>query len=607
MSYKSHTKSKGRAFDHLYDTVHKSTVNGTRKMNYKALSKTAPTRVVPCYASMFSDLITRRRNFYFGQRNSLPISSSDRKCSPKFECDRAINTNSFVLRAIEIQRGHQPEVAYQQPQKTTQSVECQTMYRESSAQTNPWMPQATLRDSGDCIPEMALLTLTSKPEIKDIESIERARIRREWEIQLPRIIKMKFHERFGQLEAFEWQSLIAREQELNENQMNRMCQVEEMIEQRQVKNESFMSLKLQGVQERNVQEVKQKKLHVTRSFTRGLRRLTKVKSSTSDISSTSSAIKSSKSSYAIFSSPNSITLGTENPKRLRHQLWKPKGDCKEISTGFRNDKNLRNLYESIKKFNDDQNKRSVQCRTRREVIKDERENSDEHDEMPQKQMKLEESVELTAIEEMLFDDLVTHECESNDLILDVGQDEKVPVEMTQQDMCDKQVVEQFVDDILQQVQEEVREILNKEILRQAAEERSKRRMRLQEKLQNEENQRLRCLETQRQIDEASQRIAECVVANAVPSLVETIAERDAKDYIQRIAGEINEVALNSSECDEEIISEILKEFLVPEVTKQTEAKLELDSEVVALVAAHDAFNCHLDELMFEDVASACED
>jgi hypothetical protein len=46
MSYKSHVKSSGRAFDHLYDPNHKSDGSRTYKLNFKALAKTAPMHIV---------------------------------------------------------------------------------------------------------------------------------------------------------------------------------------------------------------------------------------------------------------------------------------------------------------------------------------------------------------------------------------------------------------------------------------------------------------------------------------------------------------------------------------------------------------------------------
>src|SRR5690349_2935840 len=96
MSYKSHKKSPNRAFDHLYDLTNKSTASGVRMRNFKALGKSAPLHIIPCYSSMFSDLLTKRRNFYFQQRNPLPIIPCEMQRAPTIVCNRSINTNMFL-------------------------------------------------------------------------------------------------------------------------------------------------------------------------------------------------------------------------------------------------------------------------------------------------------------------------------------------------------------------------------------------------------------------------------------------------------------------------------------------------------------------------------
>lgn len=375
MSYKSHKKAPGRAFDHLYDLTHKSTSRGMKMMNFKALRKTAPLHIIPCYSSMFTDQITKRRNFYFHQRNTLPIKSCvPQKAPTTFRCNRTIDTNMFVCNPSSSKTvSFHEEVCSRQPKKL-RSVKCQTVYRESSAQTDPWLPPATLRDREKCFPEVLTVNCDHEPGVRDVEAIERSRLRQEWENISPKASKEKLPVRLAQLEAFEWENFITRERDLNENQMERMEQVAQMIDDREENVSVFNDAMLENVYRRSKSELERQRSKLHLSHQRKMRKLSravlepevaefvKIKPERSLMN----LLDSSKSLEELYKSPTAVDSTLSLSKRLnsRKKLWEPKESLKESAHGVRSEQNLRKLCDSLKLV---EKREGLRCQTRRSV------------------------------------------------------------------------------------------------------------------------------------------------------------------------------------------------------------------------------------------------
>ena len=371
MSYKSHSKSANRAFDHIYDPVHKSSSQAI-KLNYKALAKTAPLHVIPCHSTMFTDLVTRPRNFYFSQQNQLPFNPSDIRGCQRMLCDRAINTNLFFLTPIELcHNSIEPEI-YQSTPKT-RSIECQTKYRESTAQTEPWLPDVKLRDGEKELPEVLLVNCLNEPVLRDVEAIERQRIRRDWEKALPDVATKDFPLRTAQLEVFELENFFAREKEMNEMQKDRMEQVSQMIDDRQQTHRFFAEAILENVQMRNEIEMEQKKKKLNISVQRKLRQVEQKlhhqrACDCVDYSPTfKKEVLNPKVDLHVFFKASTVTAVSEKLSKLSNKrkiLWKPKDRVKEAAHGFLKESNLKLLCESLKK--DDKKTDSFKCRSRLE-------------------------------------------------------------------------------------------------------------------------------------------------------------------------------------------------------------------------------------------------
>lgn len=353
-------------------------------MNYKALAKTARLFVIPCQATMFTDLVTKPRNFYFPLRNLLPLNPFDKKSCGKVLCDRAINTNQFFWNPVvaRCEEGFQHEDYHSQPEecKLTRSIQCQTQFRESSAQTVPWLPNAKLRAGEKDLPEVLLVNCECDPGVREIEAIEKARVRRKWEKALPYVTKKSFPMRIAHLEAFEWESLMTRERELNEMQNDRLEQVYQMIDECHQKNQSFTETMMKNVEKRNFIELEQKKNRLNISVQRKIRKLKKESNRKHSGEHTNLCTKADKpltvacnsqaNLQVLFKTPAPSATSVKLSELLgqRKNLWKSKEPVKETAHGFLKEGNLKSLNESIKKLNVENKPERLRCRKHREVV-----------------------------------------------------------------------------------------------------------------------------------------------------------------------------------------------------------------------------------------------
>jgi Cilia- and flagella-associated protein 91 len=597
---------------------------------------------------MFTDLVTKRRNFYFPQRNPLPITSDDIQ-SPKMMCDRAMNTNHFVFTPILAQREeiYKLDVPYQPMMKSTRSVKCQTKYRESSAQTEAWLPNAKLRDGEMCVPETAFVNCETEPGLREVEAIERARIRREWENQLPTMTQDQFPLRIAQLEAFEWENLIAREREMNENQMNRMEQVEQMLDERQEMNRSYSDMMIENVHKRSIVETEQKKSQMEISYARKMRKLMKK----NDVEESSEfkapkieasfidMLQKEKDVQVLFKSKVPLVSSVNITSTLsRENLWEPKKRVKEIAHGVRTDKNLKALYQSMIEISNREESTKIRCRTKREKKKINKKFEEIDESQNQDLILVQKTVKGIAAMNFLnrgikesFDKIQDFRLKfSIDSVQDILPEqytnlfeeatkspEKSQVSLVQKDDEDEEKkenavgeVKPMIDEILNRVDEVITEKFNKRLLREAENERSKRQEENRHKMLLEQNERARQAEIERKIDEQNKKTAGEILSEFLPCLIEKIAEEDSVNSIKEDARIIDDEAWSSTKNERETVDKIVKEFILPEIEKRVERHSKLDEEISALVAAHDAFESHVENIPFHEIHHAqivCED
>lgn len=301
-NYRGHSKAPGRFFDHVYDPLY--TMAGSRDVwrnNAKSLAISGQVQIYPVYTTMFTDLPCRRRNFYVRQRNALPFdntrapaNASTCNNAPKKSAlgtsvagvDRAkffdIPLGNTKTISLHLDMGRRPQQCKCAPKPCVtaadeisgpsppfKTVGMQTVYRETSAQTRPWLPPAKIGDNEPATPEIVYVAEMmrddpegSVPGIYEAEMVARARKRREWEQSLPAISTFKeWNRRRLVLEAFEWEEWVGRENKMEYCQRLRLYIVQQMMMDRKDKTREQCALsvakKTAELEKRKAQEMEQ--------------------------------------------------------------------------------------------------------------------------------------------------------------------------------------------------------------------------------------------------------------------------------------------------------------------------------------------------------------
>ncbi|XP_055545626.1 cilia- and flagella-associated protein 91-like [Wyeomyia smithii] len=397
MTYRSHIVSPSRAFDHIYDPLFvASDRKDVCKANNEALKRSAPIGIFPVYQTMFSELPRMTRNHYVLHRNPLPY-YPDVQVNPeckssyapdrsrilgtersKFFCHPAAGETGAIIKMSE----NVDEFCHcdQSVEPRCKDAASQTMYRESSAQTQPWMPTAVLKDAdlgtAEVVYVAEMLQHTQYPGVNEVEIIERARKKRNWEYALGSCDSAdEWAQQRLTLQIFEWEEWVARERQIDRYQMLRLQLVAKIMNKRerdtQLATESKMENtknrinmernkameKLRINYERSVRKLEKKRMECKAKNFHSQRSVKPVESSLV----TSSKKNSGKKSYNY--DPNLIEVGLTKLERKitvshklkdiskqRPELWKPKEVCRELQKGFWSDNFLRKLYDALKHF-----------------------------------------------------------------------------------------------------------------------------------------------------------------------------------------------------------------------------------------------------------------
>lgn len=116
------------------------------------------------------------------------------------------------------------------------SVACQTMYREQSAQTRPYLPSPKPCDnstSEELVRLARLYASEGPPGVFEVEMVERERKILKWEKALNDLVgSSDWSKKREILEAIEWENLLAKEQEIEKRQLQRLLFVENALKER---------------------------------------------------------------------------------------------------------------------------------------------------------------------------------------------------------------------------------------------------------------------------------------------------------------------------------------------------------------------------------------
>lgn len=121
------------------------------------------------------------------------------------------------------------------PQPKSRSVSCQTLFREQSAQTKPYLPQVRYYpgvEQSELFQIGNTLNIDSpSPNLCEIKAINRRRKRLECEKMLNQSDNMD-NEKRNIFETLEWEEWLTREMDIENEQSMRLRTVEKMLKQR---------------------------------------------------------------------------------------------------------------------------------------------------------------------------------------------------------------------------------------------------------------------------------------------------------------------------------------------------------------------------------------
>lgn len=121
-------------------------------------------------------------------------------------------------------------------EKRPRTVACQTIYREQSAQTKPYLPPSKpyVNETLEELVHLAkIYPSEGPPGVFEVELVERERKIINWEKALNDLIGSSDWNKKGEiLEAIEWENLLAKEQEIEKRQLQRLLFVENALKDR---------------------------------------------------------------------------------------------------------------------------------------------------------------------------------------------------------------------------------------------------------------------------------------------------------------------------------------------------------------------------------------
>lgn len=401
-SYKSHVAGSQRVFDHMYDKNY--VTSGPRdvwRANNIALAKSAPVHIFPVYKTMFTDLPRAPRNMYVMQQNPLPHYSyytggdHNRQQVPTniHGADRSkffYNPRTHGLEMPSIKIYEKPETV--DDNLKVREMACQTMYRVSSAQTKPWQPRAEINANERETPEIVyvadMLKSDHLPGKYEADVVERSRKKRHYQKALPKLMKGKpIDGEKHTINAFEWENFLAREDEIDGSQAERMRMLEEMFKAREKKMKAIADTRIRNFQNKSSIANEKKKNKLKSDHQRDLRKLEmKHKKIGNKYKTTDIAIQHidrasdlygplmrfgehpRQKHFEVFKTYYEPRLNTithldvkpdaEKYINSKEKMWDPKPELKEIMKGLWDDKYLAELYNSLLKFRKTQEKRS---------------------------------------------------------------------------------------------------------------------------------------------------------------------------------------------------------------------------------------------------------
>ncbi|XP_027018389.2 cilia- and flagella-associated protein 91-like isoform X2 [Tachysurus fulvidraco] len=638
-----------RTYDYLYDPVY--TVSGETdhiQESYKARESVDYVIKVPEFNSMFSDLPHYPR-FTLRLNPVDPVPSFiDRRWRGHAEQRR--ETHSGVLPGVQLHKPKsddvtgedrwkffkRPLVRYaqqipddvifaltktdshitQQDSSSSErmeslfqrTVEIQTDYRESEAQTDPFSPEYKLRPGAD-IPEILSLTNFSwghglPAGLDEVEMIERARQKRAWEATLPPMSDPtqldKRKRMINDMEAKEW---AFREQEIEKLQETRLALLKRFLQERESQQDKVTVHRL-NEHFSKLQREKENRLHkIRKNYALAIRKL----------------VAKRKMLEGLVELEASLPPSVQEPQ-IKAQRPKKKGF---IRRSDRREIDLLKTYQALKdKKVKVEEKKPLRFlyRVEKPVPRPPTPEVDVppegHEEKELAVIFLQKLIRGTAIQTQMLEGVEKHV----ELIQEMRTTHSLQREEQELQRADKQVtqalqrqhelsesrmaqIQSFVDGLSGEVIGDMLDFLSKELVRLQEERRihaymllAERDRRLREaeesgRRQVEERRRREEDEIFRQVMKVHQATVDHYLEDVILNSIDQTSEAQAREEIHQFAEELNNITyameeMRNNEQSEAIVAQLVYSFLIPEVQKVKVREKVKQSQRRHLHAAH---------------------
>nr|XP_054760069.1 cilia- and flagella-associated protein 91-like isoform X1 [Lytechinus pictus] len=225
----------------------------------------APDLKIPAVHHANADVGGQNRYKYFRR----PIIPFLQQVPPEFVMDNSL-----------ARMGGQTDQVIQEraPTPLHRTIEIQTDYRESETQTDPYTPEYVVRPGSQ--PELLTLATLSfghglPAGLAEVEMIERARAKREWEATLPPLSDVtqleKRKQMMDEMERKEW---TLREQEIEKLQEARLQLLQKILKEREENHAKLSAKRLDKLWAKKQQERERKVAWIRKEHVKSIRKLT---------------------------------------------------------------------------------------------------------------------------------------------------------------------------------------------------------------------------------------------------------------------------------------------------------------------------------------------
>uniref|UniRef100_A0A3Q3M553 Cilia- and flagella-associated protein 91 n=1 Tax=Mastacembelus armatus TaxID=205130 RepID=A0A3Q3M553_9TELE len=277
-----------RVYDYLYDPIYTVSSDADHaRSSLKAYASRDRVRRVPKFGSMFSNLSHHPRcTVQLDPVDPVPA-SIDRRWRGHTE-QRKEALQQLAGPMIPFTQQVPPDVIFALPKEEfvindrmnaepqpTRTVAVQTDYRESETQTDPYSPEYVIKP-GTTTPTLVSYNCLPMPLLAsaEVEMIQRARAKRVWEASLPPLDDLnqldKRRRMMEEMEAKEW---AFREGEIQKLQEARLAVLKDLLRQRDKSQNEIKTQRLNQIFSKQ-QKDKDTKLHKSHNdYVRSLRKL----------------------------------------------------------------------------------------------------------------------------------------------------------------------------------------------------------------------------------------------------------------------------------------------------------------------------------------------